>query len=244
MNGFFITGTGTEIGKTVVTAVLSFGLKRIGKTCLPVKAIGAGGINAEGRTVSEDAVLYQQIAQINESLTMLNPFCLQHPSSPHFAAETENTDIPIPQIIDHINLQSKQYDIILVEGVGGWLVPLRKDYWIREFSQQLGFPLIIVSANVLGAINHTLLTIESVRGSGQTLAGVIFTYPNQGERSDIQYNNIQTIEEYGNVTVLGEIPYLEKEILSGSQSEKLWDLIKDQIQWQTLMNFPAITPNK
>lgn len=244
MSGYFITGTGTEIGKTVVTAVLSFGFRQLGNTCLPVKAIGAGGINVEGKTVSEDAVLYQQLAHIDEPFATLNPFCLHHPSSPHFAAEIDDAEIPIPKIMAHIIQQSNLYDIILVEGVGGWLVPLKKNYLIREFSQQLGLPVIIVSANVLGAINHTLLTIESIRESGQPLAGVVFTYPHPGEQTSIQKNNIQTIEDYGNVTVLGEVPYLDKAILSGNQPEKLWAIIKDQIQWQTLMNSPGITPNK
>lgn len=244
MRGFFITGTGTEIGKTIVTAALTFGIKQMGLSCIPVKPIGAGGINIDGRNRSEDALIYRQTAQLTEPLDVLNPYCLQHPASPHYAAVLEDTEIPIPQIVKQIQQQSTQYDITLVEGVGGWLVPLNQELLVRDFAQRLGLPVIVVCANILGAINHTLLTIESIRSSGQTPAGVIFTYPGAGERTGIQQNNMQTIKEYGNTDILGEIPYLNDKLLSGKQPEQLWQAIKDRIQWNTLMNFPGIPPNK
>lgn len=234
MQGFFITGTGTEVGKTIVTALLTLGLNRFGIHCCPIKPVASGGVWMGNDLVSDDAIQYQRIAQRIESAKQLNPYCLEYPASPCFAAELENKTIPVHQIVNKIRQFSGNYDAVLIEGAGGWLVPISQEIWIRDMAGMFGLPIIVVAANVLGTVNHTLLTIESIRQSGQTVAGVIFTHPTLSESNRIHKNNIQTVAQTADVQILGEIPHLPQKWLLGNDTDQLWHGIKDSIQWNTL----------
>lgn len=243
MNGFFITGTGTEVGKTIVTASLTLGFNRHGIQCCPVKPIASGGEWTGDTLISGDAILYKRLAELKEPLNQLNPFCLEYPASPHFAAEWENVSIPVQALIDETKQISERYGAVLIEGAGGWLVPLQDRFFMRDLAKAFGLPIIVVSANVLGTINHTLLTVESIRQSGQTVAGVIFTYPIAVEDRQIAQNNIRTIINHAEINFLGEIPHLPKQVLDNQDSGQLWRCIKDNIQWNTLIQLLPTTPN-
>ncbi len=244
MNGFFITGTGTEIGKTIATAILSFGLKTKGVNCCPLKPVASGGVWVEQKLVSEDAIKFKQISKIDEPLQTLNPFCLEYPASPHLAAEMQNLTIPIQWIQEEIQQTASRYEAVLIEGVGGWLVPIYSNMLVRDFARQLNLPVILVSSNILGTINHTLLTVESIRNSGQTLAGIVFTYPAPVEENLIHKDNITTIERLSEAPILGTIPHIQHELLMGNNPEQLWEFIKDMVQWNLLIQQLNLPPKK
>lgn len=240
MPGLLITGTDTEIGKTLITALLAMGLRRRGVDAVPVKPVASGGVESEDGPVSEDALAYRRIAGIGEPMETLNPFCLRMPASPHFAAERENATVPVDELLDRLRgLAARR--AVLAEGIGGWLVPLTERVLVADFAQRLGWPVIAVSANRLGTINHTLLTLESIRNRGIEPAGVILTHLEPGGPTPIQRNNAETIERMGGADILGNVPHLESTLINGENTARLWETIAPCIQWnriETLLNTP------
>jgi len=235
MRGFFITGTDTEIGKTLITALLAAGLRARGISCCPVKPLGAGGEMAEGRRISEDAIVYRNLGGMGEPLALLNPRCLERPASPHFAAELERITLAPGDLLAPLRVLAERYDYLLVEGIGGWLVPVTYDYSVADFARDLGLPVLVVSANRLGTLNHTLLTLESIRGWGLETAGVVFTHPYPGGEADMAANNVETIRRMGRVEILGTIPYLGERIEESSYPETVWNTVKDCFSWERII---------
>jgi len=235
LRGFFITGTDTEIGKTLITALLTVGLHRHGIECCPVKPLATGGVSVDGRLVSEDSITYGRIADCPEPLSVLNPFCLHRSASPHFAAESERKIIQPQEIVSSLMSLAQRYTVLLVEGIGGWLVPIRYDYLVADFAKDLGLPVILVSANRLGTINHTLLTLASIRAYGIEPLGVIFTRILRGESTDLEHNNISTVERIGKIDILGDVPFLDETLRNGTDKDLLWETIKNAIRWDRLI---------
>ncbi|MBN2327612.1 MAG: dethiobiotin synthase [Candidatus Omnitrophica bacterium] len=201
MDGLFITGTGTEVGKTIVTALLALGLRKQGLNACPVKPVASGGVIEQGEYVSTDAQVYRRFSGVYETASRLNPVCFKHPASPHLAAQMARQTIDPEILRNSLNRLAKKYDILLVEGVGGWLVPLTFYYKVADFARDLRLPVLLVSANRLGSINHTLLTLESIRFRGIKPAGVIMTNPQPVSDAAIVENNIETIERVGQVDI-------------------------------------------
>ncbi|MDP8244724.1 MAG: dethiobiotin synthase [Candidatus Hinthialibacter antarcticus] len=235
MRGFFITGTDTEIGKTVVTGLLSFGLHQLGVKCLPIKPIASGAIEHDGALASEDVLFYQTLVDLDVSPSELSPVLLKRPASPHYAAQVENVVIDPKAVVQSVEALSKFRPCVLVEGIGGWQVPIAGAYCVSHFAADLGLPILIVAANRLGVINHTLLTIESVRAMGLQLAGVIFTHPSPDGEADLLENNIETIASVGEVKVLGKVPYLEPALFNKENRSQLWQHIENAIQWDAFL---------
>lgn len=233
-SGLFVTGTDTEIGKTIVVSLLAFGLRQRGGKVLPVKPIASGGVEVDGELVSEDAIAYQQIGGIEAPLRLMNPICFQRPASPHFAAEWEGRKIDLLSLCDSIQSIAKSEEALIIEGVGGWLVPLNDDELVADMAARLNLPIIIVSANRLGTINHTLLTIESIRNFGIEPAGIIFTKPDPSPSTDLHENNITSIQHFGNVDTLGNVPFLDQTILM--DKKQLWKEIEGAFQWEQIEN--------
>lgn len=235
MRGFFITGTDTEIGKTLITAFLAAGLRARGISCCPVKPLGAGGVTAGGRRISQDAIVYQRLGGAEAPLGDLNPLCLERPASPHFAAEREGIALVPGDLLASLRALAARYDFLLVEGIGGWLVPVTYEYLVADFARDAGLPVLVVSANRLGTLNHTLLTLESIRGRGLEAAGVIFTHPYPGGEADMAANNVETIRRVGQVEILGSVPYLGERIEECSDPGTVWDLVKDCFSWERII---------
>lgn len=235
MKGLFITGTDTGVGKTVVTAILALGLRKLNLNVCPVKPVSTGGIEENGHYISEDAEFYQKVTGVPESLVALSPLCFKKPASPHLAAGVEGQVIKLPDLLSPLETLSKKYDGLIVEGVGGWLVPLSAHSLVADFAKLLQMPVIIVSANRLGSINHTLLTITAIRGMGMEPLGVIFSSTHPDIDPEIVENNVSTIVEIGAVPVLGTLPYLAPYLLHNNQPEGLWAAVKDEIQWNKII---------
>ncbi|MFB3785583.1 MAG: dethiobiotin synthase [bacterium] len=235
MRGFFITGTDTEIGKTLVTALLAAGLRERGIACRPVKPLGAGGVMVEGRRVSGDAIVYQKLGGLQAPLADLNPLCLERPASPHFAAEQAGITLVPGDLLAPLRAMAERDAYLLVEGVGGWLTPITHDYTVADFARDSGLPVLVVSANRLGTLNHTLLTLESIRGRGLETAGVIFTHPHAGSEADMAANNVETIRRMGKVEILGNIPYLGECVEERSDPETIGETVKDAFSWERII---------
>ena len=166
MRGIFVTGTDTEIGKTAITAGLAAVLKRRGIDAGVMKPISAGG--------RADAELLRRAAQSDQSLDTINPIFLRDPLSPNIAAAREERVLDLTPVFDAFDRLSKIHDYLLVEGVGGLLVPIADDFLVVDLAARFDLSLLIVARAALGTINHTLLTIEAAQSRSLQINSVIY----------------------------------------------------------------------
>lgn len=195
-HGFFVTGTGTEVGKTVVAAALAHELRQAGSTVAVFKP-AVTGLDEPGET---DHALLRRAAGSTQSDDEIAPYRYGPPASPHLAASLAGEEIDPERLRAAARAAAASADAIVCEGVGGLLVPLASHYLVRDLAVDLGLPLAIVAPPGLGTINHTLLTLESARATGLSVAAVVLTpWPNQP--SAIERSNRETIAALGQVRV-------------------------------------------
>jgi dethiobiotin synthetase len=192
--GFFVTGTGTEVGKTVVAAVLANDLRRRGSTVAVFKP-AVTGLDEPGET---DHALLRRAAGSEQSDDEIAPYRYGPPASPHLAAAQAGEEIDPERLRGAAHDAAAGAERLVCEGVGGLLVPLAPTYLVRDLAVDLALPLVIVASPGLGTINHTLLTIETARAAGLTVAAIVLT-PWPAQPSAIESSNQETIERLGEV---------------------------------------------
>ncbi|MGZ8144652.1 MAG: dethiobiotin synthase [Methylosarcina sp.] len=204
--GYFITGTDTHVGKTWATIALMHYFKKKGETVAGMKPIASGCNRQNGKLVNEDALLMQANASIKLDYDLINPYAYRLSVSPHLAGI--DNPVSLDFIMARFNEMKPQADIVLVEGAGGWYVPINELQHISDLAISLALPVIIVVAIRLGCINHAMLTLEAVNRSGLHCAGWIAVCldPNMKKIED----NIRRINEGFNASLLGVLPFMEK----------------------------------
>ncbi|MDM4766522.1 dethiobiotin synthase [Pelomonas sp. SE-A7] len=171
MKGFFITGTDTEIGKTCITAGLTVALQQLGQRVAPIKSLAAGQFQDEqGRWVNEDVQQLHAAQTLGLSLDEVGPVQFRTPCAPHIAARFDGRSIDREALLAAIRKTAAKADLALVEGVGGFRVPLTDDWDTADLAVDLQLPVILVVGLRLGCINHALLTAEAIRSRGLQLA--------------------------------------------------------------------------
>lgn len=210
MNGFFIVGTDTGVGKTRITAALLRAFLEEGHNALAVKPVQTGCTATSQGLEAEDVQEYAEFAAPffnggypEACCRMYEPAC-----SPHLAARLAGDRLNPTELASEINALGRSYDLLLVEGSGGVAVPLGDGRTMLHLMQELDLPVIVVADNKLGMINHTLMTIETVRNQGLDVCGIVVnnTTPPEGDDT-LRRSNVETVSRYGNATVLVEIPY-------------------------------------
>jgi dethiobiotin synthetase len=206
--GVFVTGTGTEVGKTVVAAVLAQTLAREGKHVAVFKP-AVTGLDEEGEA---DHELLRRAAGSTQSDGEIAPYRYGPPASPHLAAALAGEEIEPLRLLEVARAAARGADALVCEGVGGLLVPLAgqvnppmvdkvdQTYLVRDLVAELDYPLVIAASPGLGTINHTLLTIESARAAGLEVAMVALS-PWPPEPTEIEHSNHETIAALGKVEV-------------------------------------------
>lgn len=204
--GFFITGTDTGIGKTWATVALMHYFKEKGKTVVGMKPIASGCDLVDGELKNEDALLLQQHASMQLEYRQVNSFSFSAPVSPHLAADSDEVDLD--KVIADFERLAPHAEVVLVEGVGGWLVPLNnKGHDVADLARRLGLPVIMVVGIRLGCINHARLTYQAINASGMNCAGwLAMCIDPETLKMD---ENIATIKEAIDTPLLGVLPYLE-----------------------------------
>src|ERR1041384_121713 len=194
MRGFFVTGTDTGVGTTVVSAAMMIRLRSSAPTRYwkPIQT----GIEQD-----DDTATVGRLAQCSASDLLTSGVRLRRPLSPHLAARLAGTMIELAPLEDAFNDASRSTRFV-VEGAGGGLVPVNDIHFMADLMARLDLPVVIVARSTLGTINHTLLTIEALRHRSIAIAGVVLVGP---ENSD----NHHAIEQYGEVRVLGDMPMFE-----------------------------------
>ena len=173
MKGYFITGTDTEVGKTVATGVLMKTLKRQGYKVSGMKPIASGCDVTDEGARNSDALAIQSNASVSHPYDKVNPYHFMPAIAPHLAAKEAGVTIDIDRITEIASELKSESDILLVEGVGGWQVPLDEQKMLPDLVKALELPVILVVGMRLGCINHALLTIESIEKSGLECVGWI-----------------------------------------------------------------------
>ncbi len=207
--GIFITGTDTGVGKTFVTAGILTTLNKSAINACPMKPVETGCKIKNSRLVPEDTLRLIQASGVQESIDTINPYRFRHALASAAAAELEGITIKKKKIISCYNYLLNKYQIIVVEGTGGIMVPVYKKYLILDLIKDLSLPLIIVSRPGLGTINHTLLTIGAAKNRGISILGVIINYSAKTIKGLSEKTNPAIIENLSKVPVLGVIPYLK-----------------------------------
>jgi dethiobiotin synthetase len=202
----FLTGTDTNVGKTYVAALLIAALRKGGVDCVGFKPICCGD--------REDAEILHAAAEGALSLNDVNPVWLRAPAAPYTAAMIENRAIDLALIRDTFGRIRAAHQAVIVEGVGGWLVPITREYFVRDLAAEFGLPVAVVLTNRLGAINHTLLTVESIRTAGLTCAGLIHNHaaPTSAEEGIATTTNRAVLEELSGVPLLFDIAHQQRQL--------------------------------
>ncbi len=171
----FITGTDTGAGKTVVTGCLARYLLEKGCSVITQKWIQSGCNSFSHSDVATHLkIMGRPAASIKKDLPHVLPYMFRHASSPHLAGKMENKKIDSSKIITSFKVLSDRFDLVIVEGIGGALVPFTDKRLVIDIVKELDLPVVIVAGNKLGAINHTLLTIEALRARKIRILGLVF----------------------------------------------------------------------
>lgn len=205
MNAFFITGTDTGVGKTLVACALLHALRRQYPRVVGMKPVAAGLVPTPQGWDSEDAIALRAASTVQVPPALDNPVRLPDPLSPHLAAERAGVVIDIAHLVACQRELARQADAVVVEGAGGFLVPLSPQHSGADLAQALGLPVVLVVGLRLGCLNHALLTAEAVRARGLTLVGWI------GSRIDPTMDavegNIDYLRQHLGAPLLGIVPH-------------------------------------
>jgi len=236
--GFFITGTDTGVGKTIVSAAVIRALKASGLSVCGMKPIESGcERDEEGTLIPLDGRLLLKASEVDESQEDITPYCFEQPLAPMVAAEFEMHSVDILWVERAYERLAEKYDAVVVEGVGGLMVPIQREYSVLDLAKNLNLPVIVVASPYLGTINHTLLTVDRALSEGLTVAGVIVNFPRPPLESVAEETNPRVIAELSSVPVLGIMPYL-----SLIDTETLESAAMDHLDLDTLAQYLIDVP--
>jgi dethiobiotin synthetase len=238
--GFFITGTDTGVGKTIVAAALIRALKASGLSSCGMKPIETGcKRDADGSLVPLDGRLLLKVSEVDETQEDVTPYCFDQPLAPMVAAEVEMRSMDMLWVERAYERLSERYDAVVVEGIGGLLVPIQREYSVLDLARYLNLPVIVVASPYLGTINHTLLTVDRALSEGLTVAGVVVNFSRLPVELLAEETNPRVIKELSPVPVLGVMPYI-----SVIDAETLEAAAMEHLDIEALAPFLAdVTPN-
>jgi dethiobiotin synthetase len=206
---YFIAGTDTDVGKTRVAAAILVALQELGQTTAAIKPVAAGAEITEHGLRNSDGLLLQRYQTGRLSYEQVNPVLLKRPLSPHIAAALEERRVSVSQLLGFCRgMMMQRADIVLIEGAGGWRVPLNATESLAALPRELNTPVILVVGMRLGCLNHALLTAEAIQRDGLPLAGWV---ANQIDpHMDHVDANLLTLHQQLPGQFMGFVPWLEQ----------------------------------
>ncbi len=228
--GFFVTGTDTEVGKTLISGALITQLKKQHAVVAGFKPVVAGMNLIAGKMCNEDILALASAMSYKPQDNYLDicPYQLSTPAAPHLVAKESNVHLDYSVMLNAFNKVRENSDAIVVEGVGGFKVPFHEGKTSADFAQDMGLPIVLVVGMRLGCINHALLTVEAIQSRGLRLAGWV---ANTIGPMTLLQENIATLEQLIPAPLLGVIPELAKEFIqtpySMSAMEKAASYLKN-----------------
>lgn len=217
---YFITGTDTNVGKTWVTLALINYFKKQNLSVIGMKPVSAGCEKIAGIWQNDDALAIQKHNSIPVDYSLINPYAYELPISPHLTCKDNPVDLEI--LFSHFQNLQTLADVIIVEGAGGWYVPLNESETIADLAKKLNVPIIMVVAIKLGCINHALLTFEAIKNAGLNCAGWIAVC------NDESFNyldmTIDSIKKRIDTPLLGTLPFFKENDFEKFLAEENWKL--------------------
>jgi dethiobiotin synthetase len=201
----FVTATDTEVGKTAVAAGLAALLKESGRDVGVIKPVASGCDETEAGLVSADGVCLARAAGVDDAHERVCPVRLRHPLAPTVAAELEGRELDLSAVWEAVRVLSERHDALIVEGIGGIMVPVAPGVLVADVAAELGAPLLVVARPSLGTINHTLLTVAYARSRGLSVAAVLLNAARPGPAGDAERTNPSVIAEWAGCPVLGPL---------------------------------------
>ncbi|MBK1790531.1 dethiobiotin synthase [Persicirhabdus sediminis] len=203
MKGLIITATDTDAGKTYLTSLVIQALRQ-----QRVDAVGYKPLCCGGR---EDAYALQKAADGVPSIDEINPVYMRTAAAPYVADMFEKANFDPADLVKGAQQLGEEHQCVIVEGVGGWLVPIQRDYYFADLAKELDLPIVLVVNNRIGAINQALLSIEAMRSRGVEPAGLVFNNLSD-ELDSATISNKGVIEDLSGVEVLTDVIYQQEEI--------------------------------
>ena len=211
MNGVFVTGTDTGIGKTIISAALLCVLKSRGVDAVYMKPVQTGCRARGNRLIAPDLKLVCSLAGINPSekeLELMAPYRFRKACSPHLAAALERRNIKVSKIMKAFAGLKRRHKFVIVEGAGGILTPLTQKHSMLNLMKALALPVIVVARPGLGTINHTLLSLRELRRAKLDILGIVINHAGKTRKTVIEKDNLKTIERLGATRVIAELPFI------------------------------------
>jgi dethiobiotin synthetase len=205
LNSFFITGTDTDVGKTYVTAGLAVTLRKMGIDVGVMKPFAAGTAQKKGFK-SEDIEILSKAAQVNDLESLMNPQFFPMPASPYTAWKTLKIKPKINSVLTNFKKLSKLHSMLLVEGMGGIMTPILKDYFVADLIKDMKIPAVIVTRTKIGTVNHTIMTVNMCKKYNIPVKGIIINdFDSDGYKTKELARDLKNLT---GVTILGLIPFI------------------------------------
>ena len=218
---YFVTGTDTEVGKTVASAALLQAARRLGKKTAGFKPVASGSEMTPEGLRNTDALALQRTSSIDLAYAAVNPYTFAEPNSPHIISADEGRPIAFDGLSAGLRALEEQADWVLVEGAGGWFTPLSEQHTFADWVEAERLPVILVVGVKLGCINHAVLTAQAVQQAGLRLAGWIANDVVAPGKRHPEY--LATLKRMLPAPFLGEIPWLSGNA-ENSETGKYLDL--------------------
>ena len=205
----FVTGIDTDAGKTYVSTLLVRALRRTGLDTAPMKPFCCGS--------REDAEKLRAACGNALTLDEINPVCYDSPTSPYAAAKLEHRPADVAAVLAAYRRLRAAHRSVLVEGVGGWMVPITRDYFVADLAAEMALPIVLVVRNRLGALNHALLTVRDIERRGLPFAGIVFNR-SEPETDPAAATNRELLEDLLGQPVLFEVAPAQAELSAAEVS--------------------------
>ncbi|MBI1368128.1 MAG: dethiobiotin synthase [Planctomycetes bacterium] len=207
--GLFITAVDTDIGKTVITCAIAASLRRRVSKVGVCKPIASGCRHEREGLVSDDAEALAHFADCRMALDIINPVRYHAPLAPSTAAQKTGHPVDMA-MIDHAMCRlDEAHDVMLVEGVGGLMVPLDDAHSVLDLAKRFDYPVVVVTHTKLGTLNHTALTCAAIRSAGLRLAGLVLNRYDPDTTDDAQMTNPAQLVKQNRTTILATVPACE-----------------------------------
>lgn len=235
--GFFITGTNTGVGKTFIACAILSALDKLGYATRAIKPILSGAEQTPMGLQGEDGLLLQQYVNQSMSYSQVNPITLQHAIAPHLAARLENVPLSLEHVIQASAASVEMSgDVLIIEGAGGWRVPIDETHFLSHYCSYLGYPAILVVDIQLGCINHAVLTSEVIREDGVYLAGWVANFTSPPD--SVAAENITTLSHLLQAPCLGVVEYHQPTSIVNATNavmEGISQIVKEKKAMSTLL---------
>ncbi|MCJ8306978.1 MAG: dethiobiotin synthase [Nitrosopumilus sp.] len=226
MKSLFITGTDTDVGKTYITAGLAVAFRKMGIDVGVMKPFAAGTAQKKGYK-SEDVVILSRAAQACDPENLVNPQFFPIPASPYTTWKTLKTKPKVSTILSSFKKLTKLHDMILVEGMGGIMTPILKNYYITNLIKEMKIPTVIVTKSKVGTVNHTIMTVKMCEKYKIPIKGIIINNFDKGYPIPELKRDLQNLT---GVKVLGSIPFIKN-----MSDTSLYRIFKKNIDLKSLL---------